>query len=634
MVIVVFGSLLLAVLLRNRWEKTWVTVTFTCLLLTYFIGILNGLEYITWLKCGLMLSIISGYIYLLRKMGIKEGLCALQRRCTLGMLSFLLVSLGMGILLRNHVILEWDDMNHWGTVIKQIYYQKAIPTGGNSVSNYSDYQPIGALGIYWFLGDLSMYQEQLIFPIYQLLIGTCFLPFWEVLSDGKKSYTKVIFSSMICLFLPFFFAYYSLLSLKIDSFVAALYVLICIVIWHIGKQICADNKKDSICILDIYVVASGIGVLILSKSVGIYLGIVAIVCLLIISICNRHKKGMVTTAGCGIFGGMCYISWEIFCKIHGNHSGISAGFSKISLEDYRNTITRLINNLDSFWQFNQMVDDGSKDYIVNHYLYALCNWPVTLISELEMPNSLSLVEILLLILAGSIIFKYVMNEKEYHKNYIIILIVMFSGGFVYIIGHLSMYLTMFSPGEAACLSSFSRYLLMFFAGIIGLVIYITYRYMILNENSGRIGLLGLTIVLCMMCNLQAVSTLLFQYPSGVVAEWYQIRTEAEAIAQNVREYVGDNTYLWMGENEDYRTVNMLRYLLVPAKQEQAIYLDTINDESLNSTLEKTNAKYWIVQDNREVYDEIYMEEEIVKCFEVSSKENNKTKSYKLARKRE
>lgn len=67
----------------------------------------------------------------------------------------MLITAAAMILLVNHRIIFWDDYSHWGTMPKQVFYLHRLPGGADSLSGYSDYQPIGTIFLYAYIGQSS-----------------------------------------------------------------------------------------------------------------------------------------------------------------------------------------------------------------------------------------------------------------------------------------------------------------------------------------------------------------------------------------------------------------------------------------------------------------------------------------------
>jgi hypothetical protein len=116
----------------------------------------------------------------------------LKDTLSLNIILFLAFYIGVFIFCRRIVVTGWDDLNHWAVITKQIYYLGAVPTDEISVSSFSDYPPIAAIWINLFLSDFSNYREDVIFGVWNILLGMCFLPFWELI-DKKTLGIRIFF---------------------------------------------------------------------------------------------------------------------------------------------------------------------------------------------------------------------------------------------------------------------------------------------------------------------------------------------------------------------------------------------------------------------------------------------------------
>lgn len=334
--IVIAGSLLIAVILDIAWEDTIPATFFTLLTGTFLLGVFENLDKVRYLKFGLAICIVAGYIYCIIA---KDFFHILRGKLSVKMMLFFLCLIVGGNILTHFYVISWDDLNHWALVIKQTFFMNQIPTGNNSISAYSDYQPLGALASYWFLSDFSAFHEELLFPIQFFEISVCFLPFWKYLFIEKNKILKNILGLLICLVLPFVFTPHFCLQLEIDNFVAVLFLYACICIW----EMCIRNATEKA--WNIYALFMTAGVLAIAKSVGIYLCCVLGIALFALSLCCREKKLFVAGAGTMTVSLMLWYLWEAFCKAHGNTSYISEGFSNIGLWSYLETVKLFVKTM-------------------------------------------------------------------------------------------------------------------------------------------------------------------------------------------------------------------------------------------------------------------------------------------------
>ena len=157
-------SFTMAVIFRKKWLETLPLSVFVIMLLTYSLGVVNWLDKLWLLKWGIFLGCIIILFLFIRRNSFND--IKIKEKISVGLLMFTVTSIGMALILSSHLFVEWDDLNHWGITLKQMFYIDAIPNGQNAISDYNDYPPIGSLFIHWFLSDFKEFRENLIFPIY------------------------------------------------------------------------------------------------------------------------------------------------------------------------------------------------------------------------------------------------------------------------------------------------------------------------------------------------------------------------------------------------------------------------------------------------------------------------------------
>lgn len=640
--LIVLGSLVLALLFGVKWEKAIPVWTMTLLLGTYFMGVLHKLRYLKYIKEFLIVALIVSVIYGLIS---KKLIYNLKKGLSQGSIIFWIVCIIMGIAVSTHKIIEWDDLNHWATVTKQIFMQNNIPTGANSVSSYSDYHPLGALAFYFFLSDFKNFHEELLFPIQYFLISMCFIPFWGNIRFKKGTIVKNILALFICIVFPLQISFHTLLHIKADSLLSALFAFSVIELWILGSRF-VDKKTDINMLAEIMNLSLAVVCMAITKSAGILLCIFVLLAFAVVIICNKKYDWFVYMVATGGLTYVFYWAWEKYCDYYGNVSYISQGFSGIEVNDYLNTLIDIFRYTPGFlycifvfmlvvfafcvakkryfeskynivligvfiisavisyfcrngyldkW-FSQFVDDGSNGYVVCHYLYAFCTWPVTYVYEIQ-PWGMSTLECCMAVMFITVFLKYFLNVSGYRKAYLPIFCVIVVGWFVYILGHMTMYMTMFGGTETSGLSAFSRYLMIYAAGLFSLSTYVIYEYLMADKSCiCDKGIVLLAVCVAVVGNLSSTYKQIFEYDEMPYVQLHMsYRDNAEKNVEYFADYQGgDFKYIRLAESSASQIEQFYKFLLSPYQDVGKFSFDNFDTEQFAQCIENNDVKYLIV----------------------------------------
>lgn len=653
MLCIIVLSFTMTVICRKKWLETLPLSAFVIMLLTYTMGVVNLLDKLWLLKWGILLGCVVILFLFIRRNGFKD--IKIEEKISVGLLMFAVISIGMSLILSSHLVMEWDDLNHWGITVKQMFYIDAIPNGQNAISGFNDYPPIGSLFIYWFLSDFNEFRENLIFPVYYFGILICLTPFFKRIPDGKNKICKQITAFFICILLPGAFACTAVVNLKIDSFVAVLFMFIVISVLEIVWG------EDKLCFWDVLVMFSALSVMVLTKSVGIYLSIVATIPLLIFVFSFRNKKYIAMCVVGIILQIIFYFSWKLFCYKYGNTSYISIEFGKIQKMDYLRTMKAVLVQMPWFlypvlfyiagmllWAlylkkdkisikgkwvlllttgcidlvislfcrsdylnnwFEELVDDKSKEYITKHYIYYFCRQPINFQYEENVAYEMSALECIMLI---TIIMLSIccMAEGRKYRKYLIVQSVLLIGFVIYVVGHLTMYRCMFSESESAVLAAYSRYLMMYLGGFVGGNLYLLYCWWIKEEGKNKflisVLLLGSTIFLS---NIPFTYMSVFRYHEGHFAFLSNHRKWVVDIVESIEQEMEEpENGIWIaGEDDSWWMMNEARYHFAPQKGLCDTWvLSSISEEELVEVLEEADEeeiKYLAVDMSEELSEE-------------------------------
>ena len=147
------------------------------ILVLYVLAYFKAMEYV-WIP--LLIALGSGAYRVIRSRSFDKD-------DVIGVVAFVLLCLITAILIKDHVVKWWDDMNYWATDAKALYYLNGF-TGkyGNVAPEFGDYPP-GIQIVKWCALKLSphIYNEGLAFVGYTLMNMIFMLPLMRAVDRMK-----------------------------------------------------------------------------------------------------------------------------------------------------------------------------------------------------------------------------------------------------------------------------------------------------------------------------------------------------------------------------------------------------------------------------------------------------------------
>ena len=162
---------------RIRFYDALPLMTAGLILVLYVLAYFKAMEYV-WIP--LLIALGSGAYRVIRSRSFDKD-------DVIGVVAFVLLCLITAILIKDHVVKWWDDMNYWATDAKALYYLNGF-TGkyGNVAPEFGDYPP-GIQIVKWCALKLSphIYKEGLAFVGYTLMNMIFMLPLMRAVDRMK-----------------------------------------------------------------------------------------------------------------------------------------------------------------------------------------------------------------------------------------------------------------------------------------------------------------------------------------------------------------------------------------------------------------------------------------------------------------
>ena len=350
LVILLAVAILLSFIINKDIEDVIPPFLFTVLVGIYVVAILGKSHHSLLLSFFGFVGIWA--IYIIKQRKILPTIGEIKAKFTplpIGFIVYLIVCIVFVLLYSNRFVVGWDDLHYAATFPKDMFYYGTMPVGINSCTKYRDYLPLLQLFFYWGFQGIGDFSEPLMFQYKIVLIFTCMLPFFKLLTQNKG--IKRICILIITIILPYTCLIEVLDGLSMDTVMALFFGYALVAVF--------DRKKCDW--FYYYKIISALLVLVLIKSIALmFAGFVVAIWFIVelYDIKSKDKRGKLTTAAifCGgsLLTGVAYGSWKIFCIKHGNSTYLSdilsnnleAGTSKFSLPDYGvETIRKFVSSL-------------------------------------------------------------------------------------------------------------------------------------------------------------------------------------------------------------------------------------------------------------------------------------------------
>lgn len=350
LVILLVVAILLSIIVNKDIDEVIPPFLFTVLVGIYVVAILGKSHH------SLLLSFFGfagiWILYIIKQRRVFPTFGEIKAKFTplpIGFLAYLLVCVIFILLYSNRFVIGWDDLHYAATFPKDMFYYGTMPVGSNSCTRYRDYLPLLQLFFYWGFQGIRNFSEPLMFQYKIVLIFTCMLPFFKLLTQNKG--VKRICILIMTIILPYTCLIEILDGLSMDTVMALFF----------GYALVAVFERDKCDWFYYYKIISALLVLVLIKSIALMFAGFVIVIWFIVELYDfkeKDKKGKIFTAaiffGGSLLTGAAYGSWKIFCIKNGNSTYLSdilsnnldTGVNRMALPEYgMDTIRGFVTSL-------------------------------------------------------------------------------------------------------------------------------------------------------------------------------------------------------------------------------------------------------------------------------------------------
>lgn len=492
------------------------------ILIVYLFGLFEqlriGITIIEILTLIALFYLIIKIILEIKKKKIKE---LIQKILTPGLVVYTMFYILFIWINKDTIFTFYDEFNHWGLLVKNMYFYDSFGTNPESIVQFNEYPPFTAIFQYIFITLKGNYSESTIVIASNILYVSMIMPIFKNI-EGKKDLKKLLIYIPIILFLPMLFYkdFYKLIT--VDGLLGIFFAYI-LYTWCEEK----DRKFRNMS------VAMGLVSLSLIKYSGMGLSIL-ILLIIIGDVVRKKKEGNIKSEiiSVSIFLLIFLIfmmSWQI--KITNAHKEWNMG------------------NINSE-AIKQIPKDSQGIEIIKKYVNTI--FTKNIITE----KNITLFSILLIIMACSI---YMVKKLEGKYKYYSIMLMISS--LIYMIMLLFTYLFVIPRDESSQIVCFDRYI-----GTILLGISMFYSYILL-EKSHNFSKNTILIAICVMFAVFPTTTIIhkcFFAQNDKLIEIQERKSNMEILKYQNSMKQEDKIYFItnVGKAQD-KSLKIARYLMSP-----------------------------------------------------------------------
>ncbi len=265
--IIILISLSFRTFLKRRIEEVIPFTSLFMIIIIFICGLFNNLSLgVNIIKIITFIAMIFNLFYLkkvIKNKNIKEELKLIL---TPGFFIYTILFIFFCYLNRNFILEDYDEFNHWGLIIKNMFYYNGYGTVSNSRVTFNEYPPLTANFSYILLKLNNVFLEDRTLIGQNILYLSLIIPITSKI-NYKKSLKKLILSLVIILFVPMIFYKAFFYNLLVDGLMGILF--------GIGLYIIYQNDKDKNYKIMSFVLI--ITSLVLIKNTGLFLGVLLII---------------------------------------------------------------------------------------------------------------------------------------------------------------------------------------------------------------------------------------------------------------------------------------------------------------------------------------------------------------------
>lgn len=411
MSMILINSTIISTILKKRIEQTIPASTLFMIIIIYITGMFDNLKLgITLIEGISTIGLIIALFLLCREKDKNIVRERLKNIITPGAIIYIILCTLIILTNKGRKFDDIDEFNHWGKIIKNMFLFNTYGTNENSIITFNEYPPFTAIFQYIFLSVKNIYSEDIIITASSILYISIIIPLTEKIKWNKEL-KKVLVIVPLIIFIPMIFYPNFYLNILVDGLLGVMF----------GMCIFYSYKKDD-SILKSINIFSMLTMMVLTKTTGIALAVMAFIILFVRNIYETDKKGIIRSIIILLLVTIITSMWHI--KANG---------------------AKKRWNFEKYVQLNEEKDDTYKNKFVKFLMVSTC------IAE----GKISVFGATCIIICIGFLVDKKLKEKNYNGKYYIIS--MLISIIIYMIALYVSYISIFEKIEADVFACFERY---------------------------------------------------------------------------------------------------------------------------------------------------------------------------------
>ncbi len=416
-------SITLTIIFKKRIEQVIPIAILIMILIIYIAGLWDYLSLGVLLLCiTTLIQLIAITIYFSKR--INEVKTILSRIVTPGFIIYIGLFIISMVFNKGRIFENYDEYNHWGIMVKNMFLYDTYGTNPESIVAFNEYPPFTSIFQYLLIQIKGIYAEDVIITAQNILYFSMVIPITKNIT-WKNDIKRMVLSTILILFLPMIFYANFYTDILVDGILGVAF----------SYTIYSAYRKEENIQFQFLEIFCGITILMLTKTQGIGLAILAII-LIVMMLLRQRKTGTPIKKKVILLITVILLSTLL----------LTIWYGKVKQVQHRwdlNKIYQIDEKQEQEKQVNQII---TKEFI-NAVIKG------KMITQRNLTTLCVIIGIF--ILAALLYGKIEKSEKKKYLNYTISILI---STIIYLIGMLWMYCTIFDKDEALILASFPRYI--------------------------------------------------------------------------------------------------------------------------------------------------------------------------------
>ena len=419
----------LMLIMKTKFERTLPLTFIISAIMLFISGFLFKTFYVGFIFC--IIFSLGFPIYLIKN---RKKIDIKKQYITPGFIAFIIIYLFIFIFDFNRFFTRWDELSHWGKMVKEMFkLDKFYVVNNSNLLAHKDYPPIMSLLQLFYTYLCGSFKECYLIRamhLFEISIVLSIIPFKE---NEKKN---LLFMT----FIPLLYVYIITLLFDSAGVINSIYtdyimaILVAYTIYNV-------YKIKELNIIDIITISLSLIFILLLKQVGIAFYLMTIFLLIVNMVLKKYKlnfKNILLSILCIIVLPLVFLGiWKNYVKSYDIKGQFEISDIKL------NEVSSIINSK----------DDNYQKIAFNNYIKALYKKGITT-SYIKI-SYLILGIIMLIIMYG---FYKRFKKDMLLKHYLALCITLIIGYFGYALLMLILYMFSFGQYEGPSLASFDRYM--------------------------------------------------------------------------------------------------------------------------------------------------------------------------------